>query len=35
MHNVLEEIVAEAFAREEPVQSDTPFGEPWPLDASA
>jgi pimeloyl-ACP methyl ester carboxylesterase len=33
MHDVPSQIVAEAFARGEPRQSDTPFGEPWPLDA--
>jgi pimeloyl-ACP methyl ester carboxylesterase len=33
MHDVPPEIVAEAFARGEPLQSDTPFAEPWPLDA--
>jgi len=32
MHDVAQEIVAEAFARGEPRQSDTPFSEPWPLD---
>jgi len=32
MHDVPQEIVAEAFARGEPRQSDTPFSEPWPLD---
>jgi pimeloyl-ACP methyl ester carboxylesterase len=32
-HDVPEEVVAEAFARSEPRQSGTPFGEPWPLDA--
>ena len=26
------EIVDEAFARGEPRQSDTPFGQPWPLE---
>jgi hypothetical protein len=31
MHDVPAEIVAEAFARGEPRQSDTPFAEPWPL----
>jgi pimeloyl-ACP methyl ester carboxylesterase len=31
-HDVPQEIVDEAFARGEPRQSDTPFGEPWPLD---
>jgi pimeloyl-ACP methyl ester carboxylesterase len=33
MHDVPPQIVAEAFARGEPRQSDTPFAEPWPLDA--
>jgi pimeloyl-ACP methyl ester carboxylesterase len=33
MHDVPSEVVAEAFARGEPRQSDTPFAEPWPLDA--
>jgi pimeloyl-ACP methyl ester carboxylesterase len=33
MHDVPSQIVAEAFARGEPRQSDTPFAEPWPLDA--
>jgi hypothetical protein len=32
-HDVPKEIVDEAFARGEPRQSDTPFGEPWPLAA--
>jgi pimeloyl-ACP methyl ester carboxylesterase len=32
MHDVPPDIVAEAFARGEPRQSDTPFAEPWPLD---
>jgi len=32
MHDVPSEVVAEAFARGEPRQSDTPFAEPWPLD---
>jgi pimeloyl-ACP methyl ester carboxylesterase len=31
-HDVPEDVVAEAFARGEPEQSDTPFGEPWPLE---
>jgi pimeloyl-ACP methyl ester carboxylesterase len=31
-HDVPREVVDEAFARGEPRQSDTPFGEPWPLD---
>jgi pimeloyl-ACP methyl ester carboxylesterase len=33
MHDVPPEVVEEAFARGAPRQSDTPFGEPWPLDA--
>lgn len=33
MHDVPPEVVAEAFARGEPRQSDTPFAEPWPLEA--
>lgn len=33
MHDVPSEIVAEALARGEPRQSDTPFAEPWPLEA--
>jgi pimeloyl-ACP methyl ester carboxylesterase len=32
-HDVPAVVVAEAFARPEPVQSDTPFGQPWPLAA--
>jgi pimeloyl-ACP methyl ester carboxylesterase len=32
-HDVPQEVVDEAFARGEPRQSGTPFGEPWPLDA--
>jgi pimeloyl-ACP methyl ester carboxylesterase len=32
-HDVPREVVDEAFTRGEPRQSDTPFGEPWPLDA--
>ncbi len=32
-HDVPPEVVAEAFARGERPQSDTPFREPWPLDA--
>src|SRR4051812_42876787 len=32
-HDVPADIVEEAFARGEPRQSDTPFEEPWPLDA--
>jgi pimeloyl-ACP methyl ester carboxylesterase len=31
MHDVPPDIVAVAFARGEPRQSDTPFAEPWPL----
>jgi pimeloyl-ACP methyl ester carboxylesterase len=31
MHDLPDEIVAEAFARGEPLQSDKPFEEPWPL----
>jgi pimeloyl-ACP methyl ester carboxylesterase len=31
-HDVSPDIVAEAFARGEPRQSDTPFGDPWPMD---
>jgi pimeloyl-ACP methyl ester carboxylesterase len=33
MHDVPSEVVAEAFDRGEPRQSDTPFAEPWPLEA--
>lgn len=33
MHDVPTQGVAEASARGEPRQSDTPFAEPWPLDA--
>jgi pimeloyl-ACP methyl ester carboxylesterase len=33
MHDVPPDAVAGAFARGEPRQSDTPFGEPWPLEA--
>jgi pimeloyl-ACP methyl ester carboxylesterase len=33
MHDVPPQVVDEAFARGEPRQSDTPFAEPWPLDA--
>ena len=33
MQDVPPEVVAEAFARGEPRQSDTPFDEPWPLNA--
>jgi pimeloyl-ACP methyl ester carboxylesterase len=32
-HDVAPELVAEAFARGEPRQSDTPWDQPWPLDA--
>jgi pimeloyl-ACP methyl ester carboxylesterase len=32
-HDVAPEVVAEAFARGEPRQSDTPWDQPWPLDA--
>jgi pimeloyl-ACP methyl ester carboxylesterase len=32
MHDVPSDVVAEAFARGEPRQADTPFAEPWPLD---
>jgi pimeloyl-ACP methyl ester carboxylesterase len=32
-HDVPEDVVAEAFIRPEPVQAETPFGQPWPLDA--
>jgi pimeloyl-ACP methyl ester carboxylesterase len=32
-HDVPEHVVAEAFARGEPRQSGTPFGEPWPFAA--
>jgi pimeloyl-ACP methyl ester carboxylesterase len=32
-HDVAPEVVAEAFARPEPRQSDTPWDQPWPLDA--
>ena len=31
-HDVAPEIVADAFARGEPRQSDTPWDQPWPLD---
>jgi len=31
MHDVPPDVVAEAFARGEPRQSDTPFAQPWPL----
>jgi pimeloyl-ACP methyl ester carboxylesterase len=33
MHDVPSDVVAEAFKRGEPPQSDTPFAAPWPLDA--
>ena len=33
MHDVPDDVVAEAFSRGEPDQSDTPFAEPWPLPA--
>jgi pimeloyl-ACP methyl ester carboxylesterase len=33
MHDVPPEVVAAAFARGEPRQSETPFAEPWPLEA--
>lgn len=33
MHDVPSHVVADAFARGEPRQSDTPFADPWPLDA--
>jgi len=33
MHDVPSQVVADAFARGEPRQSDTPFTEPWPLEA--
>jgi pimeloyl-ACP methyl ester carboxylesterase len=33
MHDVPPEVVTEAVARGEPRQSDTPFAEPWPLEA--
>jgi pimeloyl-ACP methyl ester carboxylesterase len=29
----LPDVVAEAFRRPEPVQAETPFAQPWPLDA--
>jgi pimeloyl-ACP methyl ester carboxylesterase len=32
-HDVPPDVVAEAFERGEPKQSDTPFEEPWPLEA--
>jgi pimeloyl-ACP methyl ester carboxylesterase len=33
MHDVPPEVVADAFARGEPRQSETPFDEAWPLEA--
>jgi pimeloyl-ACP methyl ester carboxylesterase len=33
MHDLPQALVDEAFARGEPRQSGTPFGEPWPLSA--
>jgi Alpha/beta hydrolase family len=33
MHDVPSEVVAEAMVRGEPRQSDTPFAQPWPLNA--
>ena len=33
MHDVPSGVVSEALARGEPRQSETPFGEPWPLEA--
>jgi pimeloyl-ACP methyl ester carboxylesterase len=33
MHDVPSQVVRQAFARGEPRQADTPFAEPWPLDA--
>ena len=32
-HDVPPEVTAEAFARQPPEQSDTPFADPWPLDS--
>jgi pimeloyl-ACP methyl ester carboxylesterase len=32
-HDVPDDVVAEAFSRPEPVQAETPFAQPWPLDA--
>jgi pimeloyl-ACP methyl ester carboxylesterase len=32
-HDVPEDVVAEAFSKPEPVQSETPFTQPWPLNA--
>jgi Alpha/beta hydrolase family len=31
-HDVPADVVAEAFRRPEPVQAETPFAQPWPLD---
>ena len=33
LHDVPDDVIADLFARGEPRQSMTPFGEPWPLDA--
>jgi pimeloyl-ACP methyl ester carboxylesterase len=33
LHDVPPEVVDDLFARGEPRQSGTPFGDPWPLDA--
>ena len=33
LHDLPEDVVEQLLARGEPRQSDTPFGEPWPLDA--
>jgi pimeloyl-ACP methyl ester carboxylesterase len=33
LHDVPDEVIADIFERGEPRQSDTPFGEPWPLEA--
>jgi pimeloyl-ACP methyl ester carboxylesterase len=33
LHDLPEDVVEQLFARGEPRQSDTPFGEPWPLEA--
>ena len=32
-HDVPADVVTETFSRPEPMQSDTPFGQPWPLNA--
>jgi pimeloyl-ACP methyl ester carboxylesterase len=32
-HDVPQEVTDEAWAQGPPVQSDTPFGQPWPLEA--